>query len=402
MGRVVVLGAGFSKAVAGCPLADELFELIFQEAIDEKDETRDQWARDRRRFLKVVYHLGGQTEPLVGVVTRDGTRIETFKDLPGFHPINIEYLCTILDLNIERPYVPKGIGVDLQGCPIPFMKGITVEDLKSARSIIHHYLVRLLSPDRVKPDRHLFHRALSFVEPGDVIITFNYDVLAEQALWKRKLWNPVDGYGLGQLGQIEEHEYLDASNLPETKVPVIKLHGSVNWLYRDDFLNARKIEICTTSLKTSDPLFEGLEVKAQHPPYESTYPLPSHVVLPTFMKSFEYRWELQLVRQAADAISGAKEIFILGYSLPEADAMANLIFDQIPRDARILIVDPGDPKSLAERLCEKYGLDPDNIIDEKSGVETWVKKDFRYEAYEKEKREEQEIERLFGRLEKPD
>ena len=43
------------------------------------------------------------------------------------------------------------------------------------------------------------------------------------------------------------------------------------------------------------------------------------------MKFYRNSWEIRLVRLAVKALSNAEEVFIIGYSLPEADAMANFL-----------------------------------------------------------------------------
>jgi len=51
MRRVVVLGAGFSKAVANCPLADELFEWVKNDFRCEAHEKEKQEKREIERLF---------------------------------------------------------------------------------------------------------------------------------------------------------------------------------------------------------------------------------------------------------------------------------------------------------------------------------------------------------------
>jgi len=289
--------------------------------------------------------------------------------------------------------ITKGIGVDLQGCPIPYLGGLTVDVLKEARNFIQHYIVRLLLPHKLKPKSNCLEKVISKVSHGDVIVTFNYDVLVEQMLWKKKLWNPWDGY---LIGDIVESERVKNTTRKETAVPVIKLHGSVNWMRQNYAIRDLGIGIYTTHLHTNEPFFEGLNVQADHREYEPKYALNTHVVLPTFMKTFQENWEIKLVQAALNAISNADKIFILGYSLPDADAMANLIFSQIQKTAKIDIVNPIDPMKLAKRLIDKYDLDKKNIIDEASTIEEWIENDFKYLAYEKNQSDRRFERELFG------
>ena len=57
------------------------------------------------------------------------------------------------------------------------------------------------------------------VRKGDVLITFNYDFALERELKKAQLWEIRDGYGFP----------LDLPTVPQSRVSVLKLHGSINW-----------------------------------------------------------------------------------------------------------------------------------------------------------------------------
>lgn len=395
MSKVFVIGAGLSKALADAPLATELFEIIYRNAQVRDDNDRPQRDLDRRDFNTVVNYLQQEAKPLLDYVQRDGTKVKTCEGIPNLFPINIEYLCTILDLNIMRPFVPQGIGADLKGCPIPYMRGLTVDHLRGARQFIQHQIVELLLPEQLSPKIDLLDKLLSLIEPHDTIITFNYDILIEQVLWQHGVWNPVDGYGIGKIHRREEIH----GSLKESKVAVIKLHGSVNWSTPN--WSGDEIEIFTTHPLTNEPLFDALNVVSKRPIPKWKYTFNSHVILPTFLKTARHKWELHMIRLASQALSKAEKIFILGYSFPEADAMANFIFAQIRTDAQIRIIDLGEPRELANRLIERFGVISNNIIYEQGRIEDWITNDFKYTAYEKELDRFREMEELFGHMEKP-
>jgi len=394
MSKVFVIGAGLSKALADAPLADELFERIYQKARDQDDDDRPQREDDRRGFNKVVGYLQKETKLLLDFLQQDGTKVKTCEGVPGLYRIDIEYLCTILDLNIERPFIPQGIGVDLKGCPVPYMDGLLVDDLRGARQFIYHYILELLLPEQLSPKADLIDKLFSKVQPGDTIISFNYDILVEQALWGKRIWDPRDGY---KIGKIHSHEKIGSSDYRESKVTVFKPHGSINW----GASNGNHIEIYTTHPFTNEPLFDGLNVRSERPIPRWKYSFNPHLVIPTFMKTARCGWEFQIIRHALKALSQAKEIFIIGYSLPEADAMANFIFIQIRKNVRIKIIDQGEPGALAERLIESYGLIRKNIVYEQNSIENWITNDFKYTAYEKELERLREIQELCGDTEEP-
>jgi hypothetical protein len=67
------------------------------------------------------------------------------------------------------------------------------------------------------------------LNPGDTLITFNWDLLQEILLRKAEKWFYEDGYGL---------QTTPEKPLNPTPITILKLHGSCNWAlrHRDDHL----------------------------------------------------------------------------------------------------------------------------------------------------------------------
>jgi len=69
--------------------------------------------------------------------------------------------------------------------------------------------------------RDLYHAlAQEKIKPEDTVVTFNYDLACERALHMAGLWEVSDGYGFD----------LGVEWIPSSKVRILKLHGSTNWL----------------------------------------------------------------------------------------------------------------------------------------------------------------------------
>ena len=388
MSKVFIAGAGFSKSVSNAPLSTELFELIYSKAINENpNRPQDKVYRDM--FLKFNDLLQSTINPRISKLKDGGASLNTSKKYPGMYLLDIEAVCTILDLNIQRPYLPEGKGVDLRGCPIPFIEGFTVDELESVSNFIHQKIVELLLPNNLKPDVKLLEKAVSLIEKGDTVITFNYDLLVEQALLKKGLWNPKDGYCIGEVKE-EEIEYLE--NLNQSEVKVLKMHGSVSW--ESPSLLNNNLRILLKDPYRDLPFFDEIKTKKNDVKKKYSYYQSHYVILPTFMKFYRNDWEIKLVKLAVDALSKAEEVYIIGYSLPEADAMANFLISSIQYDTCVKIINPSAGE-LRKRLVHIFGLSRNNIIDENSRLEEWIKNDFKYVAYEKTIENEEMINRML-------
>ncbi len=167
------------------------------------------------------------------------------------------------------------------------------------------------------------------------VVTFNYDLLLEQLF---------DDFRVRfEYGRQTGIEFDDASRrsavrraLPFRRVQVLKLHGSANW------------GVCRgcRKAKAQDDLVVAFE-KAYVPRRRKTCPrckdkpIESGIVPPILEKSGESR-HIGLVWLAArQALRRAREIIVIGYSLPQTDADALSLLDEIaapPRRPRITLV----------------------------------------------------------------
>jgi hypothetical protein len=143
--------------------------------------------------------------------------------------------------------------------------------------------------------------------PGDIVVTFNWDVLHEMILWKARKWDWRDGYGFS-VGH-------DPKNWSAVKI--LKLHGSCNWS-----LQGQKDS--TLNLDHTDFYFQTCgEVNAEEIsiPLGSSSDFGHSLIVPSYLKA---PWEkpvlLSIWQQASEAIKTAEKIIVIGYSLPPADA----------------------------------------------------------------------------------
>lgn len=224
--------------------------------------------------------------------------------------------------------------------------------------------IRVSIPEFFNDVRHppalLYERfAAQKVRPGDVIISFNYDVALERQLKRAGLWEIGDGYGFS-LG-------IDA--IPSSGVKILKLHGSTNWLgiifggsrggaqvapssdeARPAIFGSREFEFLGYPSEVSDPLCRGIS---------STGGVPA-LILPTLRKRFFERtslgheWEgfwQRLWRQAEFALACSKEVIVIGYSMANADEKAReLLLRETNRDALISVFCRGQSTRIRDEF----------------------------------------------------
>jgi hypothetical protein len=82
------------------------------------------------------------------------------------------------------------------------------------------------------PSDTAYHELLKFCSPDDVFLTFNWDTLLDRALADSGCWSPNNGYGLKFESILDGcwKSEMDSSQIIQTNLRLLKLHGSTNWL----------------------------------------------------------------------------------------------------------------------------------------------------------------------------
>jgi hypothetical protein len=193
-----------------------------------------------------------------------------------------------------------------------------------------------------------------FVNPGDVVITTNYDLVLEHFLWQAHRWNPNDGYAMG-------FSVVDMSppDMPEMRSPqlsrpssnlLIKLHGSAGWYFNTD------AECAFVGMDALARLCVGRDQGGL--PYEFKYEdlvilYPGYLKFPGGRRSDTSLGELWNVARAA--LLNASALYVIGYSLPPPDRMMRSLLSETvsgPALKQIVVVDPS--ATVAARYEELF------------------------------------------------
>jgi SIR2-like domain len=209
---IYILGAGFSKP-AGLPLATELWGEVYRRAALLTDRMA-QFREDLEDFIKFKAECDGVQ------LTPDKVNYEEFLDY-----LDLEY-----HLNLRGSHTWSEDGNEAQIVAKTLIGQVIAERMPSKKAIPQLYLN--------------FARKL---QPGDKVLTFNYDVLLEHALEVAGVPFRLFRGRVGTLGW----------GSPDA-VEVYKLHGSIDWFDRRSYTQ-REAEWKAHGLaeRPNDPIFNS-------------------------------------------------------------------------------------------------------------------------------------------------
>jgi len=169
------------------------------------------------------------------------------------------------------------------------------------------------------------------LQPGDDLITFNYDCTLDRALFEcgNRKWNPRYGYGftLGARGRLLSGDEFWSPERPATRrktAHLYKLHGSLHFL-------------------VSQPNGD-MRVKLKQRPYTKQMGnLKFTIIPPESQKAYDKGVFAKLWKEAAVAMREARHIVVIGYSLPHSDLHSTALFRTAIREDRLqslVVVNP--------------------------------------------------------------
>jgi hypothetical protein len=332
--RVFLLGAGFSKPAA-FPLANELLHFV-QTHLKASMNVRD---IDFKKELKTF--IDGLDPSLLS---------------------NIELLLTYIDLALLN----HSVGIFTQ-CASP-------EELRLFRKKFSGALVRAFNNAHFKlsggyPNEELYRIFCDILRAGDTIITFNYDLIVEQELWKQKKWTFIDGYGL-------EKDVKDFSapfggtysptHPTESLIKVYKLHGSLGWI--SDYF---KEEIIFIGMPDYFQGYTGLHCESNLQIAGAGGDEGTTLIEPTYIKRFNCTPILDIWKQSIEALRQSNELIIIGYSLPEADAAAYAFLTSGVYNSQLTAVTVVNrDKSVFDKFEMVLGK---KVIKKRMTFEEWIK-----------------------------
>jgi len=209
-------------------------------------------------------------------------------EIPGLISSLKEVIVTTLESTIRFPVIESTVGV-----PPPY----------DSFTDLLHYITIEATPNRT----------------GSVI-TFNYDIAIDVALHNARL----------------RMDYCLGDNISSDSIPLLKLHGSLNWALRSDDLHVIPLTLRDYLQKYRPSRFQDIQychipIGTQLQEYFSKYTdtkVDAEPVLvpPTWNKAEHHHILSQVWGRAAKELGEAEYIFIIGYSLSETDAFFRLLY----------------------------------------------------------------------------
>lgn len=345
MKRVIILGAGFSKSIAGLPLTNEMLNK-FREVMESQKSLGHrnrviwgQWILDFWKHLEKEYLI----KPYIRAEGKSDIRI-----FDSNYESSFEAVCSIIDLNLSTEVSAR---VEENGHTASILGGKSMfwnyasSQLSQIRTALGTYIHLSLIDDN--SDKSLLEKfKVLYLDDNTNIITFNYDLILEKFLFKQKLWFPYDGYGFF-IDSIPE-KYSEF-NIP-SKIRILKLHGSLNWKYDDLLVDNFRLHWTDDNQNSYFPGY--LKDEPKFPFIYQGGHSSGGWIFPSWIKQFRFPEILSVWNCTYKELANAEEIIIIGYSFPQEDTTVVSLFGTVDYKCKHLaIIDPN-----ANEIAKKFKL----------------------------------------------
>lgn len=267
-----------------------------------------------------------------------------------------------------------------------------LEKIVNLRKCLLNLIIREFQKSLENIEPGLYESFISKIENTDsAIISTNYDILIDLALSK------VDGLDYGAkvrrvvYGEYDEMrgfkrplEYDAGFAINKARIPLLKIHGSLNWLYCS---RCNEVDITTSKegvLKTLAGSYYCSNTNCTNE-YESL------LITPTMFKNYENRFIKKIWELTEHALIEADNLIFIGYALKEEDyqirclLMKALLCKEKPYKKVIIVEGPPkknvtkeekekEEKELKDKKDRYENLYGDKIIFEPVGFEEYIKK----------------------------
>lgn len=403
MKKVYILGAGTSKA-DGLPMQGELIKNIFSLNFVRNREGQnfmdvelcnysedimvafDRFCEQREKLGLFLLRCFGTEAQCRFAKSIDYSWNESDYNETILHNnmINNAFLQVMhLDISLENVFTI----LDLNIAAARFFREYSTEELEEIRHALVQCIIYVLSCqmeesatyiNSKKMSNHIVKERLSVLPEDDnlTVITLNWDSIFDQELMEictehnisgdRKIFPDLCFYDNTFRGGENRKPSTLIKALGHYNIKLLKLHGSINWLYCpkcERMYVDYKQNIALKELGAGE-LDEQYCRKCKEKVMGKNAPkLHSLIITPTYIKRLENHYLQAIWHNAYIDLSEASEVIFIGYSLPDADyELKNLLKRAIPGNARITVVlrQEDDPEYY-RKLLQKEIADESTI-----------------------------------------
>ncbi|MEM7434500.1 MAG: hypothetical protein AAF436_05060 [Myxococcota bacterium] len=324
--RVYILGAGAS-APSGVPVVKGFFNAI--------EDSKHSGAKHFQTFMRGY-------QALRGVHAKGRLDTQNIEEVLG--AFELAQLCEEQLVNDVDPKELVDAAKRVIGDVIAERSKIRVEYRTTSNTV---------GPSASKIEPPLGYRSLTKTKNAS-FITFNQDLMLEYALW---------------LDKVRFHH---AGLQDADSVPIIKLHGSLNW-ERDEKSKAVMVHdpnkvFASQRREWFDEPLPGNDTLI----HEKTLPTIAHtplIVPPSWAKYAHYLPISAVWKAAVAALRAAQEIYVIGYSLPESDFFFRHLFAigtlSDTRIRKFLLIDPNAGQTQA-RYRRLLGAELEHVFESRA------------------------------------
>jgi NAD-dependent SIR2 family protein deacetylase len=324
MSKVYFLGAGATKAVKeNVPLNKEMVKFIFTKLNDPHVQ---EYLDQLESFIASFFYSND------------------YKNYPA-----IEDILSLLDYNIFS----KNISI----------KGYDNLKFRQVKNSLVILMARALKDSLQQLDSSLTDIFCSRMNEQVTIISTNYDIVIDNALYstlesirygvhiRANIYPKVHAVENGQVARY------DVSQLNKGRIKLLKLHGSLNWLYCE---RCNELDITVGEKGIVEYLKDNSsELKCVTYPNCTCNYVPL-IVTPTYLKNYDNRIFQKIWEEAEREIASAEELIFIGYSLPQADMLIKfMLINGIGKNSkrpRITVVDQLGGSEAEKNFKELFGV----------------------------------------------
>jgi len=216
--------------------------------------------------------------------------------------------------------------------------------LLELRSDINYLIWRMLEKSLPSLNSPTFTQFVKMAGPDSLFLTVNYDVLLDQCI--------LSEYKNINYGMRFSRMYYQTQAIENTHTPLLlKLHGSVNWLYCPTCESL----YCYADEPSIRRIFDPEPVICA---YDQTY-LRGVLISPTWQKDYKLAPINLMWIKASKLLRDTERITFIGYSLSDIDMkilymLKRSTFNNV-KQPRIRVIDPEPTGKIAKRYQRIFG-----------------------------------------------